>query len=465
MALRIGVLADDFTGATDIAGFLVSAGMTTVQFTSPEDLPAHLDERVDAAVISLKTRSIAPEEAVAQSLKALSALTSHGAEQIIFKYCSTFDSTAEGNIGPVTDALLDAMGEDFTVLAPALPVNGRTVYQGHLFVHDQPLDESGMRDHPVTPMTDSSLVRLMQAQAQGRAVVVPYATVEAGPEAVREALTEARSSGVRYAVPDTVEMRHLETLGAALTRMPLVTGGSGIGYGLARALTQARVEAEHDSSEARSAAAEWRFSPGPAVVLSGSSSQMTNAQVIAYREHAAAAALEISAVLADPAGYCAEVLAWVQEHQRPEELAPLVYATASADQVRAAQQKHGAQELSAAIEDFFSRLARALREQGTRRFIVAGGETSGAVTQGLGVRGFEVGPQIAPGVPWTRTLPDLLPETTGAETLDLALKSGNFGAEDFFSAAQQLVAHHSSAQRSETQRPETQHLTREGGRA
>lgn len=434
MALRIGVLADDFTGATDIAGFLVSAGMTTVQFTSPEDLPEHLDDRVDAAVISLKTRSIPSAEAVAQSLKALAALNSHGAEQIIFKYCSTFDSTAEGNIGPVTDALLDAMGEEFTVLAPALPVNGRTVYQGHLFVHDQPLDESGMRDHPVTPMTDSSLVRLMQAQARGRAVVLPYATVEAGPEAVRQALEDARASGARYAVPDTVEMRHLETLGEALTQMPLITGGSGIGYGLARAVTRARAVTEPEVGDSSSAATDWSFAPGPAVVLSGSSSQMTNAQVHAYRTRAAALALDIDSVLADAEAYCAEVLDWVTRQQGPDALAPLVYATASPDEVRAAQQQHGAQELSAAIEDFFSRLAGALRARGTRRFIVAGGETSGAVTQGLGVRGFEVGPQIAPGVPWTRTLPGV-----DQETLDLALKSGNFGDEDFFSTAQQLT--------------------------
>lgn len=438
MALRIGVLADDFTGATDIAGFLVSAGMTTVQFTSPEDLPAQLDEHVDAAVISMKTRSIAAEEAVAQSLEALEALQGHGAGQVIFKYCSTFDSTAEGNIGPVTDALLEAMGEDFTVLAPALPVNGRTVYQGHLFVHDQPLDESGMRDHPVTPMTDSSLVRLMQAQAQGRAVVVPYATVQAGPVAVRQALDEAKASGARYAVPDTVEMRHLETLGEALTWMPLITGGSGIGYGLARALIGA-----DSSPRPRSAAAEWTFTSGPAVVLSGSSSQMTNAQVRAYRSRAAAIALEISSVLNDAERYGAEILAWVRQQQRPDALAPMVYATASPDQVRAAQQEHGAGELSAAIEAFFSRLASALREHGTRRFIVAGGETSGAVTQALGVRGFEVGPQIAPGVPWTRTLRDETESDVrgeeSADVLDLALKSGNFGDEDFFIAAQELV--------------------------
>ncbi|MGJ9372710.1 3-oxo-tetronate kinase [Nesterenkonia sp. CF4.4] len=456
MALRIGVLADDFTGATDIAGFLVAAGMTTVQFTSPEDLPEHLDERVDAAVISLKTRSIPSDEAVAQTLKGLTALASHGAEQIIFKYCSTFDSTSEGNIGPVTDALLDAMGEEFTVLAPALPVNGRTVYQGHLFVHDQPLDESGMRDHPVTPMTDSSLVRLMQAQAQGRAVVIPYATVEAGPQAVRQALTEARASGARYAVPDTVEMRHLETLGEALTELPLITGGSGIGYGLARAVTRAHAATEPEGGDSPSVAADWTFTPGPAVVLSGSSSQMTNAQVRAYRSHAAALALDIGAVLAEADAYCAEILGWVAREQRPDAMAPLVYATASPEEVRAAQQQHGAQELSAAIEDFFSRLARALRDHGTRRFIVAGGETSGAVTQGLRVRGFEVGPQIAPGVPWTRTLPDAHlqgadPEGTSEEVLDLALKSGNFGDEDFFSAAQQLASRRPATEQSQTQ--------------
>lgn len=427
MALRIGVIADDFTGATDIAGFLVSAGLRTAQLNSPEQAPESLD--ADAVVISLKTRSIPIQDAVKQSVDACRILERLGAEQIIFKYCSTFDSTAEGNIGPVTDALLGELGEDFTVVVPALPVNGRTVYQSTLFVHDQPLHESGMKDHPVTPMTDSSLIRLMESQSSGKASAVAYDVIERGPEAVREALQEARTQGARYAVLDTLSHEHLDTIGQATTGLRLLTGGSGIGSGLGRALTgQAEGTAPVDS-----AARTWTFTSGPVVVISGSSSQMTNKQVEQYKQHAPSAALDITRVIEDPQVYMAELTDWVLGNAGDAEAAqaPMVYATAAPETVRQWQQTYGAERLSEAIEGFFGTLAGQLRDRGVTRFIVAGGETSGAVTQALGVDGFEVGPQIAPGVPWTRSLDG---------SLDLALKSGNFGSEDFFRVAQTMVA-------------------------
>ncbi|MFL0420453.1 3-oxo-tetronate kinase [Micrococcus luteus] len=421
MPLRAGVIADDFTGATDIAGALVDGGLRTVQFSGAAHVPDHVD--ADAVVISLKTRSIPPGDAAAQSLEACRALERLGAERIVFKYCSTFDSTAEGNIGPVTDALLEHLGEDFTVVAPALPVNGRTVYQGHLFVHDRLLQESGMKDHPVTPMRDSDLVRLMERQSSGRAASVPSTVVGGGSEVLRGELDRLRSEGVRYAVLDTLDDTHLDTIGAAVSGLRLTTGGSGLGSGLARSLTGRAI-----TGAATTAAAAWRFTPGRTVVLSGSASEMTNRQVDRYRKIAPSLAVDVVRTLEDATALRDEILAFVLAQDGGP--APLVYATAGPDEVRRLQEVHGRQRVSTAIERLFGTLAAALRERGVSRFVVAGGETSGAVTQALGVTGLRVGPQIAPGVPWTASL-------DGA--VDLALKSGNFGDKDFFSAAQRLT--------------------------
>lgn len=425
MTVRIGVIADDLTGATDIAGFLAANGLRTVQLNgaSPEDAA---DARTrglsdtDAIVIGLKSRSLPAAEAVSLSRSALAELRAAGAERIIFKYCSTFDSTPAGNIGPVADALLAELDSDFTVVCPALPVNGRTVYQGNLFVWEQPLHESGMRHHPVTPMTDANLVRLLGAQTEASVGLVPHAVIDAGPEAVRARLKELRAEGVRYAVLDCVSDRHLDVIGEAVIDLPLVTGGSGIGAGLARAVS------EHTGA---APAAQWQPLAGRTVVLSGSSSSMTNRQVARYRELAPSWPLDVARLLDAPGESRAEVLDWVRA-QSETGPAPLVFATAAPEQVRALQDAHGAELTRTAIEAFFGALAVDLAEHGFHRFIVAGGESSGAVTEALGVSGFALGPQIAPGVPWVRSL-------DGA--LDLALKSGNFGAEDFFARAQGLA--------------------------
>lgn len=418
MALRLGVIADDFTGGTDIAGFLVTNGLKTVQLTGLPAEDTTVPDDTEAVVVSLKSRSNPVDEAVAMSREALRFLQSLGAERFFFKYCSTFDSTTEGNIGPVTDALLDDLGADFTVIAPSLPVNGRTTYKGHLFVGDVPLDESGMRNHPITPMTDSSLVRLMDGQSQGRTGLVDAATVDQGADAVREALAERRSEGFRYAVLDTVTDADLLVLGEAVTDLSLVTGGSGLGGGLAAALSDGA--ADRTSS--------WDQAAAPTVVLSGSSSVMTNQQVASYRETAPAMAVDVDRLLADEQGYRTEVLGWLSEHALADGPAPLLYATAPPEEVTRLQQEHGAARSSTAIESLFAWLAGSLAQAGVRRFIVAGGETSGAVTTALGVTGFEVGPQIAPGVPWVRALDS---------GIELALKSGNFGDTDFFTTATQ----------------------------
>ena len=413
--MKLGVIADDFTGATDIAGFLVENGLSTLQLSGvPEhdgDLP-----RVDAVVISLKSRSCPAGEAVRDSLAALAWLQARGCPRIYQKYCSTFDSTAAGNIGPVTDALLAALGQDFTLICPALPVNGRTVYQGNLFVGALPLAESGMRHHPITPMQDSNLLRLMEGQGSGRAGLVPFATIDKGAATIAGAFEQLAEDGVRYAVVDTLTEQHLLDIATATLHLPLVTGGSGLAIGLARQLGSGDLQGAREAGWPRGSRA---------VVLSGSCSEMTNRQVARYRQHAPALALDVARCLED-ADYPAELAQWVLA--QPLAPAPLVYATTSPGELARIQESHGQQAASDAVEHCFARLAQLLQGTGVDGFIIAGGETSSRITQALGVKAFHIGPQIAPGVPWVRAID---------APLSLALKSGNFGDEDFFDKAQE----------------------------
>ena len=413
--MKIGVIADDFTGATDIAGFLVAGGLTTTQMISVPEADAQVD--ADAVVISLKSRSNPAADAVADSLAALDWLRARGCAQIYQKYCSTFDSTAAGNIGPVADALMAALGTDITVICPALPVNGRSVYLGHLFVGQDLLQDSGMRDHPITPMRDSSLIRLMEGQAQGRCGLVDAATVDQGPQAVRDRITALRVEGMRYVVLDAISDAHLATLGQAVSDMALVTGGSGLGYGIARAVSGGA------DAQAQDAGAPLA---GPAVVISGSCSVMTNRQVAAYRALAPTLDVDVDRCLADADAYGAELAEWVLA--QPQGRAPMITATADPARLREIQAQHGA-AASEAVERTFAAAAARLAKGGITCFIVAGGETSGSVTQALKVTGFAIGPQIAPGVPWVRAVD---------KPLSLALKSGNFGAETFFTDAQEV---------------------------
>ena len=414
--MLLGVIADDFTGATDIASFLVENGLSTVQLNGVPDSDAAVDAQ--AVVISLKSRSCPAEQAVAQSLQALAWLQRQGCQRFYFKYCSTFDSTARGNIGPVTDALLDALGESQTVISPALPVNGRTVYQGYLFVMDQLLSESGMRNHPVTPMTDSNLLRLMEAQAAGRCGLIDAAVMDTGADGVRARLQQLAQQGVRYVVLDTLNEQHLLTQGAALKAMKLVTGGSGLAIGLARQWAQP------GQTQAQAAGAPQGEK---AVVLSGSCSTMTNKQVARYRQQAAAQAIDVARCIGEDerARYARELSDWVQAQRG--DLAPLLYATAEPEALRQTQQQYGVDIASQSVEALFAALVQLLHQAGFRRFIVAGGETSGVVTQALAIRGFHIGPCISPGVPWVRAI---------EQPVSLALKSGNFGDENFFARAQ-----------------------------
>ncbi len=416
--MQLGVIADDFTGGTDIAGFLVAEGLATIQLNGVPQ--GAFKTHADAAVVSLKSRSNPHEEAVRQSLAALRWLKAQGCKRFFFKYCSTFDSTARGNIGPVTDALLGELGETFTVICPALPVNGRTVYCGYLFVNGVPLNESGMRHHPITPMLDASLMRLMEAQASGKAGNVSSVIIDQGAVAVRESLAAFQAGKVRYAVLDALNDRHLTILGQVVADMPFVTGGSGLGAGIARAIAAA---GGHEHTEATRLGAPP--GGGRAVILSGSCSTMTNAQVAAYLKEAPSFSVDLERCVADPSGYADNVAQWVAEQQ--VSLAPLIYATTDPEGLAVAQRTYGAEKASHSVEVFFSDIASRLAQRGFDHFIVAGGETSGAVVQSLGVTAFHIGPQIAPGVPWVRAVD---------APVSLALKSGNFGDERFFFKAQ-----------------------------
>lgn len=417
--MQLGVIADDFTGATDIASFLVENGVRTIQLNGTPE--GNIEFDADAVVISLKSRSCPPMQAVNDSLTALQWLQKQGCKQFYFKYCSTFDSTAQGNIGPVTDALLDALNEDFTVVCPALPVNGRTVFNGHLFVWGELLNESGMKDHPITPMTNSNLLQLMNAQSQGQAGLVNYEVIEQGSAKIIESFAHHKKQGKRYVVVDGFKTDHLDEIGKAVHSLKLVTGGSGLAAGMAKNITR-QTQASNDAHNA------GYPDKAPTVILSGSCSQMTNQQVSHYCKKAPNMAIDIEQCL-HRKDYDEEIFSWVKNNMDGK-LAPLIYATISAQRLKSIQQEFGVDMTSQAVERLFSRLAEKLYSYGVRNFIVAGGETSGVVAQSLHLDGFYIGPQIAPGVPWVKAING---------DLSMALKSGNFGDELFFTTAQSYL--------------------------
>lgn len=415
----LGVIADDFTGATDVAGMLVRAGMRTVQVLG---VPTEALPEADAVVVALKTRTTTPDEAIGQSLRSLDALRGAGARQIYFKYCSTFDSTPRGNIGPVIDALMQALDTDFTIACPAFPENGRTVYRGHLFVGDQLLSDSGMRQHPLTPMTDASLVRVLQAQTQQAVGLLPWAAVGRGVPATREAMTALRAQGTRIAIADALDNDDLLTLGEACAELPLVTAGSGVALGLPPAYAR-RGWLRPDGAAASLAPVQ-----GAAAVVSGSCSTATNAQVRHWLD-SGGAAVQLDPLALHQGQQTVEALL-AQARARLDDGPVLVYATAAPEQVAAVQAALGVEAAGALTENALARIACGLVDAGVRRLVVAGGETSGAVVQALGVRQLRIGPAICPGVPWTQAQ---LPAT--GDGLHLALKSGNFGGPAFFREA------------------------------
>ncbi len=414
--MLLGCIADDFTGATDLANNLVRGGLRTVQTVGVPHQP--LQEDVDAVVVALKSRTIAAADAVAQSLAALKWLRQQDCKQIYLKYCSTFDSTPAGNIGPVTEALMQALNCDFTIACPAFPAAGRTIYKGHLFVGDVPLDESGMRDHPLTPMRDANLVRVLQAQMQGKVGLIDYADVARGPEAIRARIDALKAAGVKAAIVDVLNNEDLLRLGCAVRDLPLVTAGSGVAIGLPQNYALSGVVAN----------ALPRVN-GFRAVVSGSCSVATNAQVAHFkRQGGAARALDVAKLAAgEPEIAC--LLDWAKPLLATSPV--LIYSTAEPADVQAIQSRLGAANAGQLIENALASLASALVEAGVDQMVVAGGETSGAVVQALGIEALRIGPQIDPGVPWTMSI--------GDKRIALVLKSGNFGGEDFFVKAFQVL--------------------------
>ena len=422
----LGCIADDFTGATDLANNLVRGGMRVVQAIGVPAQP--LDTQADAVVVALKSRTLPVHEAIAQSLAALRWLQAQGAQQIYFKYCSTFDSTIQGNIGPVAEALMAALGTDFTIATPAFPDNHRTVFKGHLFVGDALLNESGMQNHPLTPMNDANLVRVLQGQCAGQVGLIDYRVVAQGGAAIQARIAQLRSQGVRLAVVDAISNDDLMRLAPALRGMPLVTAGSGVAIGLPGNFGLAP----------SSTASALPPAVGQQAVVSGSCSLATNRQVQAFiqsgRPALAIDPLQISARQAAGGDVVADTLAWAQPLLAQGPL--LVYSSAEAKAVKAVQEQLGAGAAGALVEHTLASIARGLVTLGVRQLVLAGGETSGACVQALNISQLRIGPQIDPGVPWCHAQSD----AAAGAGLHLTLKSGNFGTDDFFSKAfRQLV--------------------------
>jgi uncharacterized protein YgbK (DUF1537 family) len=424
MTILLGSIADDYTGASDLANTLTKNGLRTVQTVGIPDPSLALPD-VDAVVVSLKIRSVAAEEAVAAALAAESWLRGRGAAHVLYKICSTFDSTDLGNIGPVTEALLSVSGGDFALVTPAFPETGRTVYLGHLFVNGQPLDESPLKDHPLNPMRDANLVRVLTRQSRGKAGLIDLPTVTRGADAVKARLDRLRAEGAAAAIADAVFERDLETLGEAALEMPVSTGASGLGLGLARALLRSgRASPSDGESDA------IRPVGGLAAVVAGSCSAATLKQLDAAERHMPVLRLDTEKLLAGSDEISAAV-AWAGERiaQGPVAIA----ASAAPEVVSRLQARYGREASGHAIETATAAIAGELVERGVRRLVVAGGETSGATVDRLGIPAFLIGPEIAPGVPVLRTI-----GTAGNDML-LALKSGNFGGEDFFATALSMM--------------------------
>ena len=416
MTTVLGCIADDFTGATDLAGLLARSGVkVSLRMGIPADPPA---DTAAFEVIALKCRTAPVDEAVAECRAALAWLQAAGAKRFFWKYCSTFDSTAEGNIGPVSEALMADLGTGQTIYCPAFPENGRAIFMGNLFVGRQPLAESPMKDHPLTPMRDSNLMRLLAPQVTRPVGLADRLTVARGAEALRAELAALAAKGVAHVVVDAVANEDLYTIAEACRDMPLMTGGSAVAMPLpALYLADGALAADAPRATAP-------VLPPETIVLSGSCSAMTRAQVAAYLAGGAPGYRLDPLVLADQGA--AAALDWLAGQDLTT--APLIYASAEPDAVRAAQEKLGVARAGALVEEALAACAVRARDLGARRFIAAGGETSGAVTKALGVSRLDIGAEIAPGVPWCFC-------ESGGHTIALTLKSGNFGAESFFADA------------------------------
>jgi len=409
--MLLGCIGDDFTGSSDLANTMAKQGMRTVQYTGVPSGPA--EAHVQAGVVALKTRSIPAAEAIAQSLAALDWLLAQGCEQIYFKYCSTFDSTADGNIGPVAEALADALDARAVIVCPAFPGTGRSIYQGHLFVNDVLLNESGMQNHPLTPMQDPDIRRVLEAQSKGSVGHVDAVTVLSGAQSIRTRLDAEAATGKRLIVVDALQDTDLMQIGKAAKGLALITGGSGAALGLP---ANFGISAQTTST--------WTGESGKCIVLSGSCSVATRGQIAHHKaEHKA---LEVTADMLFASAITAKDAA---EWAMKTDGLPLIYSSADPDIVATAQDTYGRDESAEAFEQFFAEVARICTAGGVRKLLTAGGETSGAVVAGLSLMQLEIGPEIDPGVPALRA----------GDGLVLALKSGNFGGTDYFEKAASIL--------------------------
>ncbi len=411
----LGCIADDITGATDMALTLKRSGLRTIQVMGvPKSADAFGD--FDAVVVALKSRTNPVAEAVEWSLASCDVLLAGGAQQIFFKYCSTFDSTDQGNIGPVAEALIEKLGGDVAFVCPAFPTNKRTIYKGHLFVGDQLLSSSPMKDHPLTPMRDSDLVSVLGRQTKLPVGLIDYGIVEQGVKAIRTAAGEAHTDGKRFLVVDAISDRHLFAIGEAAADHKLITGGSGVAIGLADNFERAGLLTKAAADAPMSAAS------GRAAILSGSCSAATRGQIKAAKAAGIPAkrvdALELASGQIKPDDF----IRFAREQSGDGPV--LIYSSDEPDIVADVQRQLGRERAGNLVETAMGDIARGLDAAGFTKLIVAGGETSGAVVAALGVDAIEIGPEIDPGVPWTKSLDE--------RGLVLALKSGNFGGETFF---------------------------------
>jgi uncharacterized protein YgbK (DUF1537 family) len=408
----LGCIADDFTGGTDLANNLVKSGFRTVQTIGIPKSSAQLDD-ADAVVVALKTRTCPAEEAISASANALDWLKSLGCRQFYFKYCSTFDSTPRGNIGPVIELLLRRLGESITIACPAFPDNGRTVYRGHLFVYDQLLNESGMRNHPLTPMTDPNIVRVLAAQTNLAVHLIGLDIVRQGEKAVAHALETIRSQTPTAIITDATSNEDLAVLAAAAKNLKLVTGGSGLALGLGK----------NFGLQGGKAAKSTALS-GRRAILAGSCSRMTLKQIEVAKRVFPHFQIEPVDLHSRFESTLESLLQWASKYRSGSEPL-LVYTSAGPDEIAQNQKALGVEHAGYLCETFLASVAEKLLDDGVSQLIVAGGETAGAIVKKLGLDVLRIGPEIDPGVPWTMA-------SSGVREIALALKSGNFGSEEFF---------------------------------
>ena len=426
MALLLGCIADDYTGGTDLAGTLVQNGMRTVQTVCgvPDaDWLRSLD--ADAVVVALKSRTIPVQEAVEQSLASLRALQQTGVKQFFFKYCSTFDSTARGNIGPVADALADALDAQSVPFCPAFPKNGRTIFKGYLFAGDVLLNESGMQDHPLTPMKDPNLQRVLASQSRHSVGLIPYDVIHRGVDSIIQAMHAEVEAGRSFLIVDAINDDDLRAIGSACKNLQLITGGSGIAIGLPENFRQ------NGELSADVVADQLGVATGKSAIISGSCSRMTRQQVEAIAPERRFK-IDVMKLLQSSEALPKEALNWAEDKLSDDPI--LIYSTTDPEEVAQAQNIAGVQKAGEVVEQCLAQVAAGLVARGVGKLVVAGGETSGAVVQALGVQALRIGPDIDPGVPWTQAL-----DSNGEGFIHLALKSGNFGALDFFTKAFQKL--------------------------